>query len=312
VKLQRYAPVTSPPIAIHVDDVTSGPHPARDGPSSSKPPPTTTTFARPHIETHLSGGKSFWPQDSPSFASPSERTRRLMSLSVGGDLASPLPSPLSTLQGGTANERNATESGLAGKRPEKLAESLERTAGQMGTSDGKSSAGEGRHGVSSGANGGRWDSERGLSDAPTQSGQDAHAAPEAGKDSQPASTSGPIADGGVSLVRQFEKTYPGEYILAQLLFWHRNVPGADPVAAVGEGIRGTCLLPEPESVTRHMAPGERATWLKKLAADPGASWPPPWRFKEDVMQVRKKHPPAVVDRPAKSILKINCELAIPG
>lgn len=261
-----------------MDDVTSGPHSASDGPSSSKP---QSTFVRPHIET---GGKSFWPQDSPSFASPSERTRRLMSLSVSGELASPLPSPLSTLQGGASDERTATESGLAGKGPEKLGESLERTAGQTGTSDGKSSGGEGRHGVSLGANGGQGDTEGGLSDA--------HAASEAGGDPQPASTSGPTGDGRVSSVRQFEKTYPSEYVLAQLLFWHKNVPGADPVAAVAEGIRGTCLLPEPESVTRHMAPGERATWLKRLAAEPGGSWPCPWRFKEDVMQVRKKHSPA--------------------
>lgn len=121
--------------------------------------------------------------------------------------------------------------------------------------------------------------------------EEAHTGPSTGRDSVQvaagAGGKGRSTDGTAGpRMSSFTKTYTGEYILAQLLFWHRNVPGFDPVAALGESLRGTCLLPDPESVTRPAVPRERATWQRKLAAEPGAAWPSQWRFKDDALQVR--------------------------
>ena len=97
---------------------------------------------------------------------------------------------------------------------------------------------------------------------------------------------GPRLVGGPRMV-SFSKTYPGEFILAQLLFWHRNTPRFDPVAALGEGLPGTCLLPDPESVTQPAVSRERDTWLLGMKKDPGAAWPSQWKFKEAVLQVKR-------------------------
>ncbi|GAQ80364.1 hypothetical protein KFL_000520360 [Klebsormidium nitens] len=282
IQAHRYDPVTSAPVSIPVGDVSGAPL-SQAGPIPQLPQPEASGRLTGSELRQSEQGDSVLSEGAP-LSTAAQNAEPFSSISKPSVSAAASRHP-----DRDATNRDAPESGLPGTR--------EGNGATMRAQDFAGVAARSR--VSDELR----KKTAGASSSDGVDSEEAHTGPSTGRESAHVAA-GASADGAARpCVVSFTKTYPGEYILAQLLFWHRNAPGFDPVAALGESLRGTCLLPDAESVTRPAVPGERATWLRKLTTEPGGPWPSQWRFKEDALQATLGNP--LVDAAIRR--QITCE-----
>lgn len=279
IQAHRYEAVTSAPVSIHFGDISAPPSPAPAG-LAAQPP--TLDFGGRSTTIEPSGSDSRRPDGVDAGPSNGASTSTVTENGLRSSEALNAPAAAFTQHEGVTANRNAPAGTVNGNGPEMQGDSrgaAGESSWQAGSRTEDLSKPQDR-----GMDGTVHESERSQASrlGASTSRENDHVVSEAGG-TAPMSADGAAGTRGLS----FTKTYPGEFILAQLLFWHRNTPRFDPVAALGEELRGTCLLPDPESVTQPAVPGERDTWLRGLKTDPGAAWPTQWKFKEGVLQVRR-------------------------